>query len=915
MTSTFIKTLFLVLICCSISSTPVWSFNQIPEELAAQLDTLEGRQRVNAWARWISTMTIDDNPEERINAMPTIIEDVSKAFPADTTLLLHFNFLYSLTASINGVVYFKETNELFEKTKNLLVELKKLGPDFSVEPEVKWTRAYAQYLDEMGQAEMSFEYWQKACTQADENDLHYWAYYNYVSYGDDLLGKEDSIANLKAISAYEKAEEHLHKMKNVNLRIKLHFFWGKALMQENLDKYDDAQKTYELYVDSMDLVPENWKITYLADYADLLSKNGQVEKAIKITNEIKNKVPPGSEASTRMYFLEEYTVVLAAAGDIEQAIFLHEEYKDLIRADNVGLGQEDLLMWHTKHDRDLKQAELERLELEAEVNQVSANSKLAALGALFVLGIATLLFFLYKNRNKRNQLSLELESGQAVTTNRDRLFSSITHDIRTPLALMLAPLDRAESKAQNPKAVEDLQLARKSGTQLMKIFTQILDWNKVETNVLKLNPQIGNLDVSLNALVQNCEQEAIEKGVDFKKEINLSSAQYRLDFEKLEKILTYTFDHSLKNCQPGNSIFLQAKIADQKNVKLLIADNGSTLPQFQETEIVDRFFKRQNTPSEKGLGLGLTIVRDMTNIMEGDLKFYTGSTYKNSFEVSIPAEFVANKNIAGNTAISSTSDELPTLLIVEDEPDLLRFLASALAHKFKIEKASSATNGFIVAERELPDIIITDWNLPDNNGDWFIKKIKNKDLLTHTPIMVLTANDNDNNKQMAFEAGAIAWMSKPFQIKNLERQLETILEQQKRSQAYWKTIKITQQLSTKEDEGATDAEQATGEAIDPLIKKVLENIRYNYKDEKFSVDQIAEELSINRIQLYRKTKKLLDKTPSDLIKSFRLEKAKDYLKDSEMTIAEVAYAVGFSSPNYFSSVYKKKFGINPSEEK
>ncbi len=909
MTSSFIKIIFLSLICCCTSSTAAWSFNQIPEELAAQLDTLEGRQRLSVWHRWFNNLSGSDNPEERINTIPIAVDDVSKFYPADSTLLFHFDILYSIAYSINNVVYFKENNEVFEDIKGLLVELKKLGPQYVVGPEIRWAGVYALKLKYMGQKEMALEYYKKACDEAEENNLYNLAFNAYISYGDILAGDEDTILNQQALHAYEKAEFYLNKMGNVNLKSRIHFYWGKALMQDDLELYEDAQKTFELYLDSLASFPEDWELTYKADYADLLSKAGQFEKAINISNEIKPRIPSGSDPFTRMYFLEEYTYVLAMTGDIEESIFLHKEYKDLIREDNVGLGDEELLMWHTKHDRDIKQAELEELQLAAAVNQASFISKIAVIGALLVLGITTLLFFLYKNRSKQKQLSLELESGQAITSNRDRLFSSITHDIRTPLALMLAPLDRAEGKTQDPKIIADLKLAQKSGTQLMKIFTQILDWNKVETNVLQLNPQIGDLDISLNAWLQNLEQEAIEKEVDFKKDINIDKAQFRLDFDKLEKIISYTFDHSLKYCKSGNKIYAEAQIIDRKNLKLIISDTGIIPAQFKETDIVDRFFKRENTPSEEGLGLGLTIVRDMTDLMDGDLKFYTDTNQKNTFEIFIPIEFVADRNTKTNSTTQLKSDDLPTLLIIEDEPDLLRFLASALSNKFNVEKASSATNGFIVAERELPDIIITDWNLPDNNGDWLIQKIKSNDLLTHTPIMVLTANDNDENKRMAFETGAIAWMSKPFQIKNLSRQLETILEQQERSRSYWKTVKITKHLETKTET------QGVEEEMDPFIKKVFENLNKNYKDEKFSVDQLAEELSINRTQLYRKTKKILDKTPSNLIKDFRLEKSKDYLKNTEMTIAEIASAVGFSSPNYFSSVYKKEFGINPSEEK
>lgn len=888
--------LFLTFLCFAVS--PLSSMAQVPDSVSIQLDQVEGRARLEVWKKWIVSYKTKFAPYPFLKAIPLISEEASTILPQDSALLFQFDIYFHMVDNIRKSLYLKESTQLFDLSKDLADQLEVLGPKY-IKPIIQWYITYAYFIKEYSGNKTAIEYYEKAVKLlevVEDNNLAI-KLYQYMALAYRSL---DGKTLHKSLECFEKAEAYLSKMEKPPFQKKVQLAWKKALILEQMGRMEEAKETFDIHLDSISKYL--YETNYLSDYGDLLSNMGQEKEALALLEEINKKVPYGGPLYKRTYFIEEYIYVLAMAGDVEKSIALSKEYKDLVRQDIGDGNNTSVLSWHAKYENDRKEAELKRLMLENKVTQAAFNRNIALIFSLLMIGVAALFFNLYRNKNKREQLALEVETGQAITQNRDRLFSSITHDIRTPLALMLAPLERAQGKSKNPETVADLQRARKNGTQLMKIFTQVLDWNKAEAKALSINPQIGNLDITLDSLCANFEKEAIENSLLLKTNIAVTNDQYKLDYDKLEKILTYTLDNAFRYCRPGDQITLNAQIQNQSALILSISDTG---PNIQETEIDNIKEEEGKDENKRGVGIGLALVKNIVHIMKGEIQFHATKPEGTVFDIKIPIEYIShNYEEEKSTFVDYSGGHLPSILIVEDEPELLEFIASTLDGRYKVEKASSAIIGLNIAESQLPDIIITDWNLPDQNGGWLCKKIKNNEVLAHIPIMVLTANNNDENKRTAFEAGAVAWMSKPFRIKSLQNQLSTILQQQQKSKEYWKNVQLTKEI----------ANQKAKENLDPFIEKVFENIKSNFHDKNFAVDQLAENLSINRVQLHRKTTKLIGQTPSSLIKIFRMEKAQSLIKEAEMTIAEVAYAVGFSEPNYFGTVYKKHFGINPSEE-
>ncbi len=881
------------------------SANTLPDSIQTSLKNASEKEKLEIWKKWYKTLDNNTDPYTYLHTLDQSCQEATNLLPKDSAIQFCFERKIDLIKSISTYHQYNFTaiDSLLKESKILADSMASInGTPHALQ--IIWHLNYGEYYGKVHQDDKALEQFQMSfdlSQKLKDPSLVFIANKN-------LAYIYSSLQN------FEKAEEHVIKAEasidkfEISSREKINFYFRTGNMYGTINKPKKANFYLEKMMEGVDDVPvyaqRKYKITYWRNLADL----GQAERVFKLIKPwYEEGLVKGNEYD-RMNILELYTTVLVSTRQFDKLAAPTREYRNLVWEDEKLLMGDDFFRLSTSIETSEKEAQLKTIEQEQAISQSRFKIGLLTTGIIGVLALGGLFFNLQRNKSKRAQLAVVQEKEKKIIENRNRLFSSITHDIRTPLALMMAPIERARKKISDPNALKDLDMASRNGRRLMNLFTQILDWNKVESEALFLNPQVGELNVTFPLLAQRFRQQAFEKDILFTQNIDVPSGQFKLDYDKLDKILTNLMNNAVKFCKSGSEIILNIK--SNNNHSLLdieFKDNGPGIPDSEKSKIFDRYFIGHLGKDRGGTGIGLALVKELTEIMIGKVSLDSTEGKGTAFNIQLPVQFIQDKvtEEVDSDIISSNETEKPLVLVVEDEPELLEFIQSSLVDKYEVAVANSTTIGWSIAQSQLPDIIISDWNLPDENGGWLCKKVKTNPKTNHIPILILTANNSDLNQKEAFDSGAFAWMSKPFVLETLLKQLESILNQQKQ---------IRQTLKNRLEAPETETDE-TVEPMDPFVAQVLDLIEKNYTSENYSVDQLATDLEIHRVQLSRALKKLVAQSPSFLIKDFRLKKAKKLLKSSDQSISEIAYAVGFSNPNYFATAYKKHFEISPSQER
>ncbi|MEM6963509.1 MAG: ATP-binding protein [Bacteroidota bacterium] len=712
----------------------------------------------------------------------------------------------------------------------------------------------------------------------------------------------------------------------VSTRSRLLHYVNKAYVYNKAEKFEIANDYYKKAYDSLHLFANTLRFRVIPEYAANLCRMGKVKDGLGVLEKWKDEVFEVGTPGAQVLFAEEYTEALFLSGQFEKGRTWVEKTRAIYYNSQEDMRAKEVLEWRAKYEAEEKEAEITKLESE----QIATQNKLLIISLIGLLGLGILSFFFLKNKNKQKQLALQIEKDKQIAENRDRLFSSITHDIRTPLALMLAPLERAEDKSNDGAVKADINLARRNGKRLMELFNQILDWNKAEAKALQLNPQVGQLKMTFDNLCDRYQQQAVEKGIKFTHDVHMPKGQHSLDYDKLDKIISNLVGNAIKFCEVGQGVFLKAahekKVGTTNDYQLLIEvrDQGPGIGVEEQQSLFNRYVQGKQGKLKGGTGIGLALVKELTDMMGGDIRLESEVGKGATFFVKLPfkkVEEMAVESLQSASDLSvtdaSNSAEKTLILVVEDEPELREFLQSALSTDYEVESANTATTGLNIAINRIPEIIISDWTLPDNNGGWLCQQVAKNELTAHIPVMVLTAHNSDTNQKAAFDAGAVAWMNKPFQLSTLKRQLNTILMQQQRAQNLWakKVGNAIPEAVVKSAENVTDKQVEQSETPDPFMEKVFNLIETNYDNEQYSVEKMAEELFLSRVQLFRKVKSITGNTPKKIINEFRLTKAQQLLRGGDKSVSEVCFEVGFSDPSYFTKLYKQHFNVNPSQER
>lgn len=555
----------------------------------------------------------------------------------------------------------------------------------------------------------------------------------------------------------------------------------------------------------------------------------------------------------------------------------------------------------------------------------------------YILLLFTLIYMSLKIYNNRVQLKKELEISEykvqkehELTEKKLAFFTSISHDLKTPLTLIDAPVsDLLRSENLNPEQVNKLMLIRRNSTRLYKLITDLLDFRKLTQKQLALEVNETNIHNLIDEIALVFNEECKNKSVNFEKKVLIDHPVF-VDSGKIEKILWNLLSNAIKFTESGGLIQLGAELKIQNErefLELIVSDTGIGISESDQTKIFDPFYQVRNsrTNSQKGTGIGLSIVKDLVELHHGEIQLDSRLDAGTSFRIVIPAtrdQYLSEEisfssyqpntkpepgqNIATEAEASTGTKQnrynIPKLLIVEDNDELRHYLAGHFEDRYTVYQAEDGRKGLQTAGDVNPDLILTDVQMPNMNGYEFCNEIRHNFDTSHIPVVMLTANSTNEQQIEGISTGADAYVTKPFNMELLDTILHSVLENRKKLR--YKLLGV--------DKAFEDEQLLPQKDIDFIaeLKSFIEN---NMVNPDLNVDMIANHFAVSRTQLNRKIKSLTGSTPNNLIKTIRLKKAYELIRQEGARVSEVAYQTGFSDPNYFTYCFKREFGENPSQ--
>ena len=532
--------------------------------------------------------------------------------------------------------------------------------------------------------------------------------------------------------------------------------------------------------------------------------------------------------------------------------------------------------------------------------------------AILLVVIAAQAYWGYTNSRRLNAELMEL-SRQLEENTRAKLdfFTNVSHDLRTPLSLVAGPLEHVLEGPLQDDQKETLLLARRNVDILRRLVNNILDFRKIESGNMPLTLYRFDLSSAVKEWMSGFDGTSRTIRYD-----GAQSLEVEADMRLLECILFNLLGNSIKHTSPGGEITVSVQ-QEGADAILTVKDNGEGIPREKLPYIFDRFYQAGKHTS--GTGIGLALVKGIAELHGGSVSVESVPGEGATFFIRIPirhegAEILESRDAAEFTerfqdvyraadtsleeaASSVTESDRPTILVVDDNSDLREFIGTLLQGEYRIIKASDGKEALDKATRELPDLVVSDVMMPVMDGLELCKALKGQFSTSHIPVILLTAKSLEEQRAEGYDSGADAYISKPFSEKVLLSRIGNLLKSR---------------ILLKEHYLET-GESASRPQENDFLSRFRAKVQEHISDENLSVEQIGSEIGLSRVQLYRKVKALTGYSPVELVRITRLKAAAEMLKTTDKTISEIAYAVGFGTPSYFSKCFKELFGRQPGE--
>jgi DNA-binding response OmpR family regulator/nitrogen-specific signal transduction histidine kinase len=524
---------------------------------------------------------------------------------------------------------------------------------------------------------------------------------------------------------------------------------------------------------------------------------------------------------------------------------------------------------------------------------------------LYFVLISILLYFSFSYYIKWNKQKMEKQQKADIEQLKYLFFTNVSHELRTPLTLILTPLESIINKIENETLKKQLAGIYRNANELLKLVNQLLDFRKLEMKGEELELSYCNINDFINTITLSFKELSINNDIEFVIGFADKNIYAFVDKDKLQKIVNNLLSNAFKFTPAGGKVCINlSKDEKNKSIAIQVADTGIGIPQVDVSQIFDRFYqvKRQNS-AHPGSGIGLHLVKEYVQLHNGSIEVISEVNSGSTFTVHIPDNLQLKEDIIDEKEEKNGSRQHLKLLIVEDNNEFRSFLQDELSEKYNIVLANNGKDGLEKALHHQPDLIITDVMMPEMTGTELCYILKKNIQTSHIPVILLTAKTSDKAQIEGFEAGADAYIPKPFNMNILLLRIQHLIEQQEQRKKMFKnaiTINTDALTSTKIDKG--------------LINSALQAIEKNIDNSAYSVEQLSKDLCMDRTGLYRKLSAVVGQTPSEFIRSVRLKKAAELLKKG-LSVSEVSGLVGFSTMSYFTKCFQDEFGVKPSRYK
>jgi signal transduction histidine kinase/DNA-binding response OmpR family regulator len=585
--------------------------------------------------------------------------------------------------------------------------------------------------------------------------------------------------------------------------------------------------------------------------------------------------------------------------------------------------------------------------------------------ASYLLLLGIMFFAIWRSQRKRQILKqqaqmehFEAEKLREVDHMKSQFFTNISHEFRTPLTLIKGPLKQLLSGEFTGNIKEQYEMMLRNSDRLLNHINEILDLSSLEAGQTKLRVAKTDILKFIRGLMLSFSSLAESKNVTLKFNTIEKSLYGYIDHDKLYKIITNLLSNAFKFTPEGGEIILDCglrnaeltenkysefKIPDSKILLITISNTGPGIPPEQLDKIFDRFHQADDNYKKdgEGTGIGLALTKELVELCHGEISVSSIPDKKTNFIVILPIAIEHFKEdervdtpqtssvaqaeqikIPTDVSLSSIEDsrkktspssrpvrmksskipQAPSILIVEDNPDVTSYISSFMEKEYRILTAENGKEGIKKTIDKYPDLIISDVMMPEIDGFELCQMIKTDERISHIPIILLTAKADLESKIDGLEFGADDYVTKPFEARELQIRSKNLIEQRK---------KLREKFSVLID--LNPAEIAASSMDEQLLQRLLAVFEEHIEEPEFSIEQLAHEIGMSRRHLNRKIQAITNLSPTDFIRTLRLQRAAGMLRNASGTVSEIAYKVGFNNLSYFSKAFRKQFGRLPSE--
>lgn len=568
--------------------------------------------------------------------------------------------------------------------------------------------------------------------------------------------------------------------------------------------------------------------------------------------------------------------------------------------------------------------------------------------ALYVLCTIGILYGIWRSRVRRLRLAQQLEMEHLLSENlkemeafKSRFFTNITHEFRTPLTVVLGMADQLRSalelgqknnRVDFPVLLSNTKHIRRNGENLLGLVNQILDLAKLESHTLKINYVQGDVVAYLRYIAESLNSLAETRHIRLDVETGAAEIVMDYDPERLRQIVHNLLSNAIKFTPAGGKVVLAITPEALSFLKITVSDTGTGISPESLPFVFDRFFQAEDqkqsvnpTAEKSGSGIGLSLTKELVKMMNGDISVESRAGEGSVFTVRLPIHNLAE------TAALTTEDQawltVPDrviqresepaapppkgghrLLLIEDNPDVMEYLAACLQNQYVLDFAYDGISGIKKALETVPDMIISDVMMPGKNGLEVCDTLKNDERCSHIPLVLLTAKADLESRLAGLRRGADAYLAKPFHPEELTLTLKNLLELRRQMQERYldEAIKAPQ---------STDTRPANFDLENEFLKKLRTIIEENLSDAELDVEALCRKIGMSRTNLHNKLSALTGLSTTLYVRKLRLRRAKELLNTTDATVSEIAYNTGFNDPKFFSRVYAEEYGAPPSEQR